>query len=122
MSRMAGQIPVEIRRITDPDGTSRLGAIAYLDGVMSTPDIKDRLATIENEYFKLLKQCENILAQTKTLKGRPDAKLRWMLAEKVSTFLDLNAKKNGVVLVNYTDALKRDLGVSESELRYIFRF
>jgi hypothetical protein len=45
-----------------------------------------------------------------------------MLAEKVSTFLDLNAKKNGVVLVNYTDALKRDLGVSESELRYIFRF
>jgi hypothetical protein len=122
MTQMVNQIPVEIRRIKDPDGTSRLGAIAFLEEVMSTPDIKNRLATIENEYFKLLKQCENILAQTKTLKGRPDAKLRWMLAEKVSTFLDVNAKQNGVVLVNYTDALKRDLGVSESELRYIFRF
>ena len=119
---MASQIPVEIRRITDPDGTSRLGAIAFLEGVMSTPDIKDRLATIEKEYFKLLKQSEGILTQTKTSEGRPNAKLRWMLAEKVNTFLESNAKNLGVILVNYTDALRRDLGISESELRYIFRF
>jgi hypothetical protein len=33
-----------------------------------------------------------------------------------------STKKIGVVLVNYVDALQRDLGISESELRYIFRF
>ena len=122
LSHMASQIPIEIRRITDPDGTSRLGAIAFLEGVLSTPDIKDRLTAVEKEYLTLLKQCEDILSQTKTSKGRPDARLRWMLAEKVSTFLDSSAKRLGVILVNYTDALQRDLGVSESELRYIFRF
>jgi hypothetical protein len=122
LSHMANQIPVEIRRITDPDGTSRLGAIAFLEGVLSTPDIKDRLSTFEKEYFLLLKQCEDILSQTKTSKGRPNATLRWMLAEKINTFLVSNANKLGVILVNYVDALTRDLGISKSELRYIFRF
>lgn len=122
MSHMASQIPVEIRRITDPDGTSRLGAIAFLEGVLSTPDIKSRLVAIEEEYFLLLKQCKEILSQTKTSAGRPNAKLRWMLADKISIFLVSNAEKLGVVLVNHTDALHRDLGISESELRYIFRF
>lgn len=119
---MVSQIPVEIRRITDPDGTSRLGAIAFLEGVLSTPDIKERLSATENEYFLLLKQCKEILSQTKTSEGRPNAKLRWLLANKINTFLDSSAKKLGVILVNYSDALHRDLDISESELRYIFRF
>jgi len=122
MSHMASQIPVEIRRITDPDGTSRLGAIAFLEGVLSTPDIKNRLIATEKEYFTLLKQCREILSQIKTSEGRPDAGLRWMLADKINAFLSGSASKLGVVLVNYTDALHRDLGISESELRYISRF
>jgi len=119
---MANQIPVEIRKITDPDGTSRLGAVAYLEEVLSTPDIKNRLSVIEKEYELLLRQCREILAQTKTSKGRPDARLRWQLADKIHTFLNSSTKKIGVVLVNYVDALQRDLGISESELRYISRF
>jgi len=119
---MISQIPVEIRKITDPNGTSRLGAVAYLEGVLSTPDIKNRLVATEKEYKLLLQQCQEILAQTKTSKGRPDARLRWELADKIHTFLDSSAKKIGVVLVNYTNTLHRDLGVSESELRYILRF
>jgi hypothetical protein len=119
---MVSQIPVEIRKITDPDGTSRLGAVAYLEEVLATPDIMNRLSAIEKEYELLLRQCKEILAQTKTSKGRPDATLRWELADKIHTFLDSSTKKIGVVLVNYTDALHRDLGISESELRYILRF
>jgi hypothetical protein len=119
---MASQIPVEIRKITDPDGTSRLGAVAYLEEVLSTPDIKNRLSAIEKEYELLLRQCREVLTQTKTSKGRPDARLRWELADKIHTFLNSSTRKIGVVLVNYVDALQRDLDISESELRYIFRF
>ena len=119
---MVNQIPVEIRKITDPDGTSRLGAVAYLEEALSTPNIMSRLSTTEKEYKLLLQQCQEILVQTKTSKGRPDARLRWELADKIHTFLDSNTKKIGVVLVNYTDALHRDLDISESELRYILRF
>jgi hypothetical protein len=74
---MASQIPVEIRKITDPDGTSRLGAVAYLEEVLSTPDIMNRLSSTEKEYELLLQQCREILVQTKTPNGRPDARLRW---------------------------------------------
>ena len=119
---MVSQIPVEIRKITDPDGSSRLGAVAYLEEVLSTPDIKNRLSATEKEYELLLRQCREILVQTKTSKGRPDARLRWELANKIYTFLNANMRKIGVVLVNYVDAFQRDLGISESELRYIFRF
>ena len=119
---MTSQIPIEIRKITDPDGVSRLGAIAFLEGVLSTPDIKNRLDNVEKQYLSLLTHCKSIIAKTKTHEGRPNAKLRWLLAQEISTFLNSNSKNFGMVLVNYTEALQRDLGVSESELRYIFRF
>jgi hypothetical protein len=44
------------------------------------------------------------------------------LAQEINSFLNSNSKNLGIVLVNYTEALQRDLGISESELRYIFRF
>jgi len=119
---MKSQIPVEIRKITNPDGTYRLGAVTYLEEVLSTPDIKERLSTAEKTYGLLLQQCKEILVKTKTPKGRPDAKLRWMLADKIYSFLNSNTKNIGVVLVNYTEALCRDLGISESDLRYVLRF
>ncbi len=119
---MTNQVRVEIRRITDPNGISRIGVVAYLGEVLSTPDIKTRLSAVEEEYRTLLQQCNRILEMTKTSKGRPDARLRWELADKINTFLNLRAKGIGVVLVNYTEALHRDLDISESELRYILRF
>jgi len=119
---MISQIPVEIRKITDPDGTSRLGAVAYLEEVLSTPDIKKRLSATEKEYESLLRQCREILAQTKTSEGRPKAELRWELADRIHIFLKSSTREIGVVLVNYVDALQRDLSISKSELRYIFRF
>jgi hypothetical protein len=116
------QIPVEIRRITDPNGSSRIGVVTYLGEVLSTPDIRERLSSVETKYKLLLEQCNQILAVIKTNKGRPDARLRWELAEKIHTFLNSQMKGIGVVLVNYTEAIHRDLGISESELRYILRF
>jgi hypothetical protein len=119
---MATQIPVEIRKITDPNGSSRIGVVTYLDEVLSTPDIRERLSRVEDGYKLLLEQCKQILAVIKTPKGRSDARLRWELADKIHTFLNSQMKGIGVVLVNYTEAIHRDLGISESELRYIFRF
>jgi hypothetical protein len=119
---METQIPVEIRKITDPNGASRLGAVAFLEEVLSTPDIMNRLSATEKEYELLLQQCREILSRTKTPKGRPDARLRWELADTINTFLNSSTKKIGVVLVNYVDALQRDLNISASELRYILRF
>jgi hypothetical protein len=119
---MVSQIPVEIRKITDPDGTSRLGAVAYLEEVLSTPDIKNRLLATEKEYELLLQECTQILTQIKTPTGRSDAALRWKLADRIHAFLNFSVMKIGVTVVNYFDAFQRDLGISESELRYIFRF
>jgi hypothetical protein len=118
----SSQIPVEIRRITDPNGSSRIGVVTYLGEVLSTPDIRERLSSVEDKYKSLLEQCNQILAVIKTIKGRPDARLRWELAEKIHTFLNSQMKGIGVVLVNYIEAIHRDLRISESELRYIFRF
>jgi len=119
---MVSQIPIEIRRITDPDGTSRLGAVAYLEEVLSTPDIKNRLLATEKEYELLLRECTEILAKIKTSTGRPDAGLRWKLADRIHGFLNSSILNIGVTIVNYFDAFQRDLGISKSELRYIFRF
>ena len=97
------QIAVEIRKITNSDGTSRLGAVTYLEEVLSTPDIKERLSTIEKEYESFISQCTEILTQIRTPQGRSDAKLRWKLADKIYSFLNSDTKNIGVILVNYID-------------------
>lgn len=116
------KIPVEITKITNPDGTSRTGAITYLEEVISTPDIKNRLLAIEREYAILVQKCSRILKRIRTPEGRPDARLRWELANTIYTFLNSNADKIGVVFVNYKDALCADLGISNSELNYLLKF
>jgi len=119
---LKNQIIVEIKKITNPDGTSKLGAITYLEEVLSTPDIKKRLSTMEKEYESFIKQCKEILTRIQTPQGRSDAKLRWKLADKIYSFLNSDTKNIGVVLVNYIDTLCRDLGVSKSDLRYTIKF
>lgn len=121
MSRQ-DKIPVEIKKITNPDGTSRTGVITYLEEVMSTPDIKNRLLAIEKEYVLLVQRCSHTLKRIRTPEGRPDARLRWELANVIHTFLNSNADKIGVVLVNYKSALCADLGISNSELNYLLKF
>lgn len=116
------KIPVEIKKITNPDGTSRTGSVTYLEEVMSTPDIKDRLLALGKEYALLVQRCSPILKQIRTPKGRPNARLRWELANTIYTFLNSNANKIGVIIVNYKDALCKDLGISNSELNYILKF
>lgn len=119
---MVALILVEMRRITDPDGTQRLGAVVDLDNVLSTPDIRKRLSSIEKSYESLLHQCNMLLAQIKTPQGKSNARLRWELANTVSLFLSAVSSQLGLVLGNYKEALSRDLGVSSSELRYILAF
>jgi len=121
MSRQ-DKIPVEITKITNPDGTSRTGVITYLEEVVSTPDIKNRLLAIEKEYALLVQRCSLTLKRIRTPEGRPDARLRWELANTIYTFLNSNADKIGVVLVNYKNALCADLGISNSELTYLLKF
>ena len=116
------KIPVEITKITNPDGTLRTGAITYLEEVVSTPDIKNRLLAIEEEYTLLVQRCLHTLKRIRTSEGRPDPRLRWKLANTIYTFLNLNADKIGVVVVNYKDALCADLGISNSELTYLLKF
>lgn len=116
------KIPVEIKKIINPDGTSRTGAVTYLEEVVSTPNIKDILLTLEKEYALLVQRCSLILERIGTPKGRPDARLRWELANTIYTFLNSNANKIGVVVVNYKDALCADLDISNSELNYLLRF
>lgn len=121
MSRQ-DKIPVEITKITNPDGSSRTGAITYLEEVMSTPDIKNRLLTIEKEYALLVQRCLRTLKRIRTPEGRSDAQLRWKLADAIFIFLNSNANKIGVIFVNYKNALSADLGVSKSELSYLLKF
>lgn len=116
------QIPVEVRKITDPSGSSRVGAITYLSEVLSTPDVQKRLKTIENQYAILLKTCSELLGQMKISQGRADARLRWKIVDNINSFLKSSPKISGVVVVNLVEALSRDLGVSETQLHYLQRF
>lgn len=115
-------IPVEIRKITDPSGSSRVGAVTYLSEILSTPDVQRRLKTIENQYILLLKTCSELFGQMKTSQGRADATLRWKIADNINSFLNSSPKISGVVVVNLMEALSRDLGVSETQLHYLQRF
>lgn len=116
------KIPVEITKITNPDGTSRTGVITYLEELMSTPDVQNRLFAIEKAYALLVQTCLRTLKRIETREGRADARLRWELANLIYTFLNSNAEKIGVVLVNYKNALCADLGVSNSGLAYLLKF
>lgn len=115
-------IPVEIRKITDPGGNSRIGAVTYLSEVLSTPDVQKRLKNIENQYAILLKTCNELLEQIKSPKGRANATLHWKIADNIDNFLRTSPKLSGTVVVNITEALDRDLGVSETQLHYLQRF
>jgi hypothetical protein len=115
-------IPVEIRKITDPDGNSRIGAVTYLSEVLSTPDVQKRLKNIENQYAILLRACNQLLVQIQSPKGRADVTLHWKIADSIDNFLKTSPKLSGVVVVNITEALDRDIGVSETQLRYLQRF
>lgn len=116
------QILVEIRKITDPAGSSRVGAVTYLSEVLSTPDVQRRLKNIENQYSILLKTCNELLRQMKSSQGRADATLRWKIADNINNFLKSSPKISGAVVANLVEALSRDLGVSETQLHYLQRF
>ena len=122
LKNMADCIPVEMKKITDPDGTSRLGAVADLKEVLAIPDLKSRLMATEKRYQLLLENCRKISAEIKTKEGRSDASLRWQIGDFALNFLTSLQKTMGVCLVGHINALSRDLQISPRDLNYIVNF
>lgn len=115
-------ISVEIQRITDPDGSARIGAVTYLSEVLSTPDVQARLKNIENQYAVLLKTCDELLKRMSSSDGRADATLHWKIADTINNFWKSTPRVSGAVVVNLMEALSRDLDISETQLHYLQRF
>jgi hypothetical protein len=116
------RIPVEIKRITDPGGSIRLGAVTYLSEVLSTPDVRTRLENIEKQYAILLKTCSELLKHIRSPEGRANAALHWRIADAINNFWRSTPRISGAVVVNLVEALNRDLSVSETQLHYLQRF
>lgn len=115
-------IPVEIKRITDPGGSARIGAVTYLSKVLSTPDVQIRLRNTERQYGILLQTCDKLLKQMRSSDGRADATLHWRIADAINNFGRSTPKASGAVVVNLVEALSRDLDISETQLHYLQRF
>jgi hypothetical protein len=112
-------ILMELKRLSDPDGQERVGAVASMVDALTLPDLEEKARIVEQEYRDLIARCAKNLEIIKRSKG--DAKPRWQIGNDILDFQNLTAGK-GAQVCNVIEALSRDLGISRSQLSYIVRF
>lgn len=113
-------ILVELKRLNDPDGQDRIGAVASMVDALAMPDLEEKTRTVEQEYRELISSCAKNLESVK--RSKADAGPRWQMGNDIISFQNSTIKKVGAHVCNVVGALSRDLGISQSQLSYILRF
>lgn len=115
-------IPIEIRKVRDPDGAACLRAVVSLEDAFrhSTKDVK--LTEIENKYTSLIQKCKTYVQKIRrSRENMSSSKLQWELADTVYTFIDA-LERSDYFFANAIPALFRDTGISKSQLNYLIKF
>jgi len=116
------KIPLEILKLTNPDGTSSFKAIISLQDAIANTSRSQKLVQIQNEYGRFIDSCQSLLKGIWSAhRNKADSQLQWELADKIYSFIK-RIENDGYVFANVSDALSRDVGMSKSQLNYLLKF
>ena len=116
------KLPIEIQKIKDPDGMSRLRAIISFPEAVTHTRLSQTLIQIQNEYTEFVKECGKLLKKIhSSRKCMSDSKLQWKLANRIYSFIKW-VENNGCIFANISEAIPRDIDLSKSQLNYLIKF
>ena len=114
--------PLEIQKIRDPDGASHFRAIVSFQDAISDTSQSRKLIQIQKEYTILVSNGQRLLKEIRgNKKSMADSQLQWSLADKIYSFVK-RIENDGYIFANVSEALTRDLGLSQSQLNYLIKF
>ncbi len=115
-------IPIEIRRVKDPDGKIRVSAMTPLSNAFLKKELYKELKLLESRYCSLVKVCKKHVKKIKSSTHPYGAAvLRWKLGDAIQSFINKCMKK-GFAVTNVVSSISQDLGFSQTEVRYWIRF
>ena len=110
-------IPVQIKKVRDPDGKETLKATVPMN-LMFEKDfdakwLEEELSKFELNYLTLVNHLKDILKSLRATDQKEGRVLSyWRFGDKIIEFLEQN-KNNPLFLENVTKSLMRDSGVSD---------
>ena len=113
---------VEIKNIQDPDGIRRSRFTIPFQDAIQHESLNNRLLHFQEKYVVLILECKKILKQIKeSRKNAGNPVLKWHLAEIIVNFLH-EVESNNLIIINYSDSLSRDLGLSKRLVESMIKF
>jgi hypothetical protein len=119
-------IPVQIKKVKDPEGKETLKATVPMNLIFEKDFdakwLEEELAKFELNYFNLVKDLRSILNSLRLMKEKDGRViLYWKFGDKIVEFLEQN-KKSPLFLTNLTKSLRRDVGISDKMILRCKRF
>jgi hypothetical protein len=85
-----------------------------------SPNIRQELAYLENDYSFLIKSIRDTMSQSLQTK-KSDPRLYWLVGDSIVRFLE-RIEDIGFYLLNQNKTLSRDIGISENSIKKIISF
>jgi hypothetical protein len=115
-------IPLEILKIKAPDGKVQYKAIISLKDAISDSSQSKKLIRIQDEYDKYINQSRSLwLKMESDRSSMANSCAQWQLADYLLSFCE-QAKKEGYIVSNMSQAIVRDIGISQSQINYLKKF
>jgi len=113
---------VEIHSIQDPDGIRRSRfTIAFQDAIKNET-LNKQLLSFQDKYIEVIIECKKKLKRIKkSRKNAGDPIFKWQLADIIVNFLN-EVESNEYVIINYSEALSRDLELSKRLVESMIKF
>jgi hypothetical protein len=114
--------PLEILKLKDPSGAEKFKAIISFQDAMADTSQSTKLIRIQEEYAKCIFQLRKLWKTVEAnRKNMADSRLQWQLANSLHSFQQF-VENEGYSFTNSGEALKRDAGISKSQLNYLRKF
>jgi len=108
-------VPVELKFSSE---SGKVKAVVGLADAVHNPDLQKEVRELETEYSKRLLDWRQRIRSMRN--SRENLALRWNLADDISNFQKW-AQTIGLELVNFREALARDVALSETWITYLMR-
>lgn len=119
-------IPVQIKKVKDPNGREVLKATVPMNLIFEKDFdakwLEEELKKFEKRYFALVKDLKDLLQVIRSQKRKEGrVLLYWKIGDRMLKFIE-QSKNNPFFLESFTKSLVRDVGVSDKIIMRCKRF
>jgi hypothetical protein len=116
------KIPLEIQRTKDPDGSINFKAVISFQDAIADSSQSQKLIQIQNEFAKSVRKWQSLLKERHSSRElMSNSRLMWRLADEIYLFI-MTIENKGYAFVNASDALAKELGMSQRQLERLVQF